>query len=154
MHINKHSSFPVTQGSFRILISLVIAVFGSIEATETAAKEKGQSDGEIVQSQVVGAVRLNRHEIVLDGRLDESVWSHAETVRDFTQDDPDRGAAPSEETMFMVVYDDHALYVGVACNETNVMNISSVLCRRDRIENSDYVSICIDPYHGREALMN
>ncbi len=52
-------------------------------------------------------------EIQLDGRLDETVWLSATPIRDFTQQEPVEGSAPSEDTEIRVVYDADALYIGV-----------------------------------------
>ncbi len=82
----------------------------------------------------------------VDGRLDDTAWKTAESGRGFRVWDPDRGANPSEETIFKVAYDDGAIYFGVACLERDASKISAKLSRRDSFENSDLVSIYLDPY--------
>jgi hypothetical protein len=68
--------------------------------------------------------------------------------------DPDRGADPSEETVFKVAYDSDAIYFAVACLEKDPANITSNLARRDRFSDSDLVSIYIDPYFDRNTGYN
>ena len=148
MVIIMNPSFNISFG-LRMLVSIVIIVSTAAASARGLAGERAQAGGATDSNQVVSAVRLKDLEIALDGRLDESAWNRTEAVHEFTQHEPDRGAAPSEKTMFMVAYDDHALYIGVACYETDAANINSVLCRRDQIDNSDYVSICMDPYHDK-----
>ena len=58
------------------------------------------------------AHRLSEVDIELDGRLDESIWSSATPIRDFTQQEPVEGGVPSEETEIRVLYDEDALYIG------------------------------------------
>ena len=51
--------------------------------------------------------------IDLDGRLEESVWTDAVPITDFTQQDPIEGASPTEGMEIRVVYDQDGLYLGV-----------------------------------------
>lgn len=100
------------------------------------------------------AFRLDGQEIVLDGVLDDEAWGWAETGWGFRQHDPDRGAEASVPTTFKVVYDDEALYFGVACWENDMADVASFLGRRDEIQASDIVSIYLDPYHDRTTGYN
>jgi hypothetical protein len=93
-------------------------------------------------------------EIRLDGKLDDSAWRGIEPGRGFRVWDPDRGATPSEETIFKIAYDDGAVYFAVACLEMDPSKISAKLSRRDRDSNSDLVSIYIDPYLDRTTGYN
>ena len=54
----------------------------------------------------VKAYRVNPNPPVIDGNLDDPVWSSNEVdfITDFTQTDPDEGENPSESTMVAVVY--------------------------------------------------
>jgi hypothetical protein len=80
---------------------------------------------------------------VIDGRLDDAGWASAPAHESFTQKFPVQGASPSERTTFRVLYDDTALYVGIDC-EQRTLPIIRRLTRRDRIVESDRVSIAID----------
>lgn len=51
-------------------------------------------------------------EIRLDGRLSEEVWSLAQPISDFTQQEPVEGGQPSERTEVRVAYDAQNLYIG------------------------------------------
>lgn len=93
-------------------------------------------------------------DIRLDGRLDDSAWREAEAARGFRGWDPDRGANPSEETIFRVAYDDGAVYFAVACLERDPSKVTAKLSRRDRDSNSDLVSIYIDPYFDHTTGYN
>jgi hypothetical protein len=55
------------------------------------------------------AIRVTPGVIVLDGRLNEDVWTKAPAITDFTQKDPVEGAAPSDRVEVSFAYDDTAL---------------------------------------------
>lgn len=114
-----------------------------------------EANGRTADDPAVTAYRLRDGETIdLDGRLDDTCWNNAVTGYGFTQWDPNRGEAPSEETMFKIAYDEDAVYFAVACQESNPANIARTLSRRDRHESCDYVSIFIDPYHDKTTGYN
>src|SRR6185295_7422455 len=113
------------------------------------------ADGRRAALPSIKAHRLNGGgDIRLDGKLDDTAWRDAEPARGFRVWDPDRGALPSEETVFKVVYDEGAVYFGVACLERDPSKITAKLSRRDRDSKSDLVSIYIDPYLDRTTGYN
>jgi hypothetical protein len=79
----------------------------------------------------------------IDGHLDDPVWRAAPAADGFTQHYPDEGAPPTEQTTFRVLYDDHNLYVGIDCWQTQ-SPIVKRLQRRDGYLPSDGVWIDID----------
>ncbi len=91
--------------------------------------------------------RIETGAIEIDGRLDEADWVAAPAATGFTQFNPDRGGEPCEQTVFKVMYDEDALYVGVACYRENGTPITSCLSRRDNITSSDRIRVYIDPFH-------
>lgn len=113
------------------------------------------ADGRRAAAPTIRAHRLNGGgEIRVDGKLDDNAWKSIEPGQGFRVWDPDRGAAPTEETVFKVAYDDGAVYFGVACLEHDASKISANLARRDRDSKSDLVSIYIDPYFDRTTGYN
>lgn len=99
-----------------------------------------------------GVPSLCAHRIVhggirIDGRLDEPDWVHAPAAAGFTQFEPDRKGEPAEDTVFKVLYDEDAVYVGVACYRQNGEPITSCLSRRDNIRSSDRIRIYLSPYN-------
>jgi hypothetical protein len=83
----------------------------------------------------------------LDGVPTDSCWQLASPSSGFTQYDPVEGAAPTEETTVRLLYDDHALYVGVICYDRNPKGIVSQLSRRDRSTEADRFTVMIDSYY-------
>lgn len=49
---------------------------------------------------------------VIDGQLDDSVWSGLDPLTGFTQREPTEGAAVSQRTVVRIAYDDAAVYIG------------------------------------------
>jgi len=93
------------------------------------------------------AQRIINGGLKIDGRLDEASWRDAPAATGFTQYEPERGGEPAEQTVFKVLYDDDALYIGVACLRTNGTAITSCLSRRDQITSSDLIRVYLSPYH-------
>jgi hypothetical protein len=133
-------------------ISLVTA--GSADASFKAFLPGGDgaafpssADGRVTPTPSVNACHLaDGEQIKLDGHLDDPAWGRAEAASGFKVWEPDRGTIPSEETVFKVVYDESAIYFGVACHEKDPSKVTARLSRRDRFSNSDIVSVYIDPY--------
>jgi hypothetical protein len=100
------------------------------------------------------AYALNGEPVTLDGKLDDPAWRDAPAATGFHVWDPDRGALPTEETVFKVAYDTDAVYFAIACLEEDPAKIETHLSRRDRFTNSDIVSVYIDPYLDKSTGYN
>ena len=88
--------------------------------------------------------------ISLDGRLDESIWSAAPPIRDFTQLDPEEGAPASQPTEVRIAYDDESLYVGALLHDSGA--IITRLARRDAsLAESDVFVVVLDSYHDHRT---
>ena len=139
--------------------ALSIAAFAAVFLVGTAFGYEGfsaqgegplypdASNGRVTESPSIQAIRLDGHDVRVDGRLDDTAWQAAPAARGFKIWDPDRGQPASEETVFKVAYDENAIYFGVACLEKDASKIQAALSRRDNFTNSDVVAIYIDPYH-------
>jgi len=88
---------------------------------------------------------------VIDGTLTDPIWKDASPVLDFTQFDPDEGALPTEMTSVRVLYDDHALYVGVICYDSDPAQIVQQLTRRDRTSEADRFTVIVDSYNDKKT---
>ena len=87
----------------------------------------------------------------IDGLLTDSCWQRATPSSDFTQFDPVEGAEPTEETSVRLLYDDNALYVGVACGDNTPQGVVQQLSRRDRTTEADRFTVMIDSYFDRQT---
>ena len=161
-----HSRFRAG-ARFLILASLILSTsipalaetargssFASFTTTERSDLFPPECNGRETPVPFARAHYLDGQSIHLDGKLDDTVWTTAIGATGFKVWDPDRGALPSEETLFKVAYDKDALYFAVACLEKDPNKVTSNLARRDRFSNSDLVSIYIDPYHDKTTGYN
>jgi hypothetical protein len=90
--------------------------------------------------------------LVIDGRLSEEAWSHADVADHFTQRDPDEGQPATERTEIRIVYDADALYVGARMHDREPDRITRRLSSRDFLEtDADRVMIFLDPRHDRRT---
>jgi hypothetical protein len=91
-------------------------------------------------------------DVVLDGKLDEAVWSTPEPATGFRQQDPREGE-PASRTEVRFAYDERALYVGARMYDS--LGVSRQLTRRDAEVESDWIQLVFDTYHdhaGRTVL--
>ncbi|HSL89220.1 MAG TPA: carbohydrate binding family 9 domain-containing protein, partial [Ignavibacteriaceae bacterium] len=88
--------------------------------------------------------------ILLDGKLDESIWQRAEKYDNFIQRDPEEGKPASQRTVVKVAYDESALYVAaVMFDEPD--SIISRLSRRDEFVQTDRFTLFLDPYYDKRS---
>ncbi len=140
----------------------VAAAFTSLTANagfpgftpEDCGHVSAAASGRATEVPSVRAMRLDGGCVVLDGRLDESFWAEAEPAGGFRIWDPTRGDPASEETIFRVVYDDEAVYFGIACLESGASRPAGQLCRRDHISNSDMISLYLDTHGDNTTAYN
>ena len=85
--------------------------------------------------------------IVVDGKLDEEVWSRAAIVDDLHQVDPFEYAAPSQRTEVRLFYDDDTLYIGARMWDTDAEEITAnVLRQGEGLGSEDRFAVILDPY--------
>jgi hypothetical protein len=95
----------------------------------------------LAQSHSIHAARASAP-IVIDGKLDEADWARAETVIDFTQDQPDEGKPITQHTELKILYDEEALYFSFRCDDSG--EVTANLTRRDGELVADVVWLDID----------
>ncbi|MBX2872820.1 MAG: carbohydrate binding family 9 domain-containing protein [Saprospiraceae bacterium] len=82
--------------------------------------------------------------IVLDGKLEESVWKEAEIATDFVQKQPRDDVKAGLRTEMQVTYDDQFLYVAATCfDSTN--HVVATLKRDIGFWDGDAVAVVLDP---------
>lgn len=99
----------------------------------------------------VTAVRVSSGAIHLDGRLDDSVWTNARWIEDFTQKMPVEGATPSDSMRIAILYDEHALYIGARMRSRDPAHIQAPLSRRDNTSQAEHLWVSFDTYHDRRT---
>ncbi len=93
----------------------------------------------------------DRRPVAVDGRLDEAAWARAAVAGEFTQRDPNQGEPATEATELRLLYDDHALYVGVRLHDSEPGRIVRQLSRRDLEAETDVFTLLLDPYHDHRS---
>ncbi len=88
--------------------------------------------------------------IKIDGLLNESAWSLAESAKDFRQQQPNEGMPATEQTDVRVLFDDKNLYVGIRAFDSDPKNINArELVRDANFANDDKIEILLDTYHDK-----
>ena len=148
--------------SISVTVAAVFAAFGvalSAEGQATApaanALRFAPSDAKVdiasrdADGQLVVRAQPLRERIVVDGRLDESVYSQFQPVGDFVQAEPHYGEPATEQTELWVFFDDRAIYIALRCFDSAPERWSSLDLRRDSpgFSQAESVSVGIDPFH-------
>ncbi|MBI1799089.1 MAG: carbohydrate binding family 9 domain-containing protein [Candidatus Eisenbacteria bacterium] len=87
---------------------------------------------------------------VVDGRLDDPVWTQAAVLDSFVQRDPLEGVRDSLGTVCLVLYDEQNLYVGFRCADRS-RDIRAPIVNRDKVMDGDWVAVALDTYHDRRT---
>ncbi len=87
----------------------------------------------------------------IDGRLDDAVWSTAETLTGFVQREPVEGRPVSERTEVRVAYDAEALYIGASMFERDMSSVVFGQTLRDAsLNDADAFVVVLDTYLDRQ----
>ena len=85
---------------------------------------------------------------VIDGRIDEAIWTRAARLTEFRQTQPGDNLEPSQRTEVLIGYDRRALYLAFRADDTSGQ-IRATLARRDAIFDDDIVGVYLDTFHDR-----
>ncbi|WP_373062461.1 DUF5916 domain-containing protein [Gemmatimonas sp.] len=119
---------------------VVVAAPDSVVASRTYSGREGQLD--VRPPLVVGA------DVALDGRLDETVWSKAALLTQFTSHNPVDGRPEQDSTEVRIWYASDAIYVGVRA-WAPPGTVRATLAERDRIVNDDWIAFQFDTFNDR-----
>jgi hypothetical protein len=111
-----------------VLLTLIVCALGA----PPAAAQNGEPFPELHAERLHGEER-----IVLDGVLDEAVWTRAVPATEFRQQEPVEGALPTERTEVRVAYDAAHLYIGAHLFDSDSSGIKGFQRRRDAGLGSD-----------------
>ncbi len=117
---------------------------------QAIATAQAQPDGD---SRAVQAVRLAAGETLnLDGTLSHPAWKRAPVYDRFVEKDPVFGAPPPQVTRVQVLFDGHALYVGVTALDTEPALIRDPIVRNDQVNRTqDFVAVYIDAIGSKRS---
>lgn len=89
---------------------------------------------------------------VIDGVLDDAVWTHAASVSDFKSFIPDFGRDMPFKTLVYMAYDRETLYFAYRCYDDEPSKIKASVNSRDNILNDDWVCINLDSFNEHQSL--
>ncbi len=126
--------------------SLSLILCGAAHGQATSSSEPAAQD-KIGKELHALRISATAPPIRIDGRLDDEVWSRAEAITDFVQEDPDNMAPPTERMAIRIAYDDRYLYVAVEMLMRDASLIRDGLGRRGSAPPSDNIIIGFDTAH-------
>lgn len=90
--------------------------------------------------------------IKVDGLLDEPEWAEAPEAGDFIQLQPEKGKPSSERTVVRILFDDHYVYFGFWCYDSEPQKIAARMTKRyTDIRSDDSIYVMIDTYHDQRS---
>jgi hypothetical protein len=104
-----------------------------------------------LQSQELHPVRTDKPPL-LDGILDDEVWSRGEPISDFVSFMPDFGLEMPFATSVRLAYDEENLYFAFYCEDQEPSKIKASVDSRDQIQSDDFICINLDSYNDQQAL--
>ena len=105
-------------------------------------------------AQQPAAVRVSRTRDAprLDGVPDEPAWLTADSITDFTQQEPTEGRPATERTVVRILSTPRGLYVGLWAYDSRPAAIRHAQLRRDAdFDSDDSFSILLDPLHDHRS---
>ncbi len=119
---------------------------------DTIAVQKDDIREGTTENPVTEAVRIeNENKVILDGFLNEAVWSMIPVATKFTQRAPNDGSPSSEKTEVRLLYTNAYLFVGIIAYDSAPDSIRAPLFRRDGDESSDWVYVSFDSYNDKRT---
>ncbi len=89
----------------------------------------------------------------LDGQLDRAEWAGAAVIDTFVQQEPQEGDAATERTVVHLMFDEHALYVGVEAHDSLPAGVIATEMRRDsrQLLDEDNFQLIVDTFHDSRS---
>ena len=94
--------------------------------------------------------RLDDKTVIIDGHLDEPVWTSASSRSGFRSYLPVDGRPAEDDTEIRIWYSPTALYVGIIAHEAHC-EVRSTLADRDNLDNEDFILIVLDTYNDKRS---
>ncbi|MCZ6672407.1 MAG: carbohydrate binding family 9 domain-containing protein, partial [Verrucomicrobia bacterium] len=131
-----------------LIVLVLIVVSDPILSTTSLRAETGQVPETVSESYSVRMVQISEPPII-DGKLDEAVWTEAAVFSNFTQVRPHEGALPSENTEVRLLQDADFLYIGIRAYDSEPDKIIAKEMQRDiSLRSEDRVRFTIDTFHN------
>ena len=103
-------------------------------------------------SQAAFKPRQTEQAPVIDGKLNDPVWTKSPSVSGFKTFVPDFGKEMSEKTMVYLAYDRENLYFAFRCFDKQPEKIKASVSNRDNIGADDWICINLDSFNDQQSL--
>jgi uncharacterized protein DUF5916/cellulose/xylan binding protein with CBM9 domain len=137
---------------YRRLGQIILAAgsFGILGYSVAAAQDVPQ-----VPQVSVGRLADGGERPIIDGRVEEVIWSTARSFSAFIQQEPDEGQPATERTEIRFLLDRQNLYIGVVSFDSEPDQIIVSQSRRDaELEETDSIEILLDTFNdGQNAFV-
>jgi len=129
------------------LVTLTFVSF-TILAGPGKKEKKDSKDNPLLLQKSINAVKI-QDPPVIDGKLDDSIWSSADVAENFIQYSPFSGSPSKYITEVRVLYDNSAIYIGAMMYDPHPDSIYTELGERDADYNlnADQFTVDICPYN-------
>ena len=89
----------------------------------------------------------------LDGVLEEAEWVNAALIDEFVQQEPSEGDPATERTVVRLMYDEHALYIGVEAHDSIPSAVIATEMRRDsrQLLDEDNFQLIFDTFGDKRS---
>ena len=89
----------------------------------------------------------------LDGVLEDAEWRNAAVIDEFVQQEPSEGDPATERTVVRLMYDEHALYVGVEAYDSIPNGVIATEMRRDsrQLLDEDNFQLILDTFNDQRS---
>ena len=126
-----------------------VALWVSFGSPSVAESQDQSNPGRPVRT---ASVTTTTVPIVVDGVLDEIIWTSAPTIGPLIQRQPDTGEAPSEPTEITVLKDADHLYIGVRAHDSEPRRIiGSQMARDASLTSDDRIELLLDTFGDRRS---
>lgn len=89
-------------------------------------------------------------DIVIDGSLDEEPWRQGPKIGALVQRIPRAGAKPTERTEVTLLHDEHSIYIGVICYDSEPDRVlASQMARDAQLNPDDRLEIILDTFRDQ-----
>ncbi|MFN2532265.1 MAG: DUF5916 domain-containing protein [Pyrinomonadaceae bacterium] len=121
-----------------------------LSADSAPAPKTGKAAATSLPPEKANPVRLVRFEKspVIDGRIDEDVWSGAAVLKDFYQIQPGDNLIPQNKTEVRLGFDSKFLYIAFHCFD-EPDKVRANIAKRDQVFDDDYVGILFDTFNDQ-----
>jgi hypothetical protein len=143
--------------SLLLILSLATPLPASAQDASSTDGPPALIGSEVVSRDAAGrvtirAVRL-REPLIVDGLLQDSIYSQVPAIGDFVQQEPHEGEPATERTELWIFFDATNIYFAVRCLDDQPERIIANEMRRDsnNIFQNDNVQIVVDTFYDRRS---